>query len=664
MLTKRRIVVYVVLIAALLGVAGLGSIVWRAHQVLQQSTAAVTAQNAFAVSVKTIAPVDSGEFQWFAAPAVFTGGAVYDNHLYLCGPSGLYVYTTTGSLVKIYRVGRDLPAAPLTAMAVGTLSDSRRPELLIATHGAGVLTWNGSRFQQIAALSPNNPHQSDVEANTVTALLPLASGRLLISTAKLGLLVYDGESIRYFHHSLRKNYITALAGTESSLWIGTQDHGLTHWQGGTSTYIGTAQGLPDSHIGAIALSGDTTYAATPVGVVAIAQNQVQRVLAEGIFAQALRVQHLAGEHSLAVGSLQQGIFDIALGNPDHRLRNQIHAGSTLEAAAPGTSGAPIRQFFVAGQQLYAVARNALYQHTGAGTGTWSKVITPSPSMLRARNISALAVDPTGRLWVGYFDRGLDIVSQNRHQARHIEDDHIFCVNRIVPDPARNTIDVATANGLVFFDTAGRERQVMARQAGLISPDVTDVALYSDGMALATPAGITFVDSTGAHSIYAFQGLVNNHVYALGFHHDQLLAGTLGGISLLHDDAVTLNLTSSNSGLRHNWITAIVPDHDGWFIGTYGQGVQHLDAAHSFSITDATQPGVDINPNAMLTTPNLVLAGTLDHGLLVLNRKTNRWRSIVHGLPSRNVTAFAVSGNTIYIGTDNGLISTTEERLEE
>ena len=31
--------------------------------------------------------------------------------------------------------------------------------------------------------------------------------------------------------------------------------------------------------------------------------------------------------------------------------------------------------------------------------------------------SALAVDPQGRLWVGYFDRGLDIVEGTNHSMR-------------------------------------------------------------------------------------------------------------------------------------------------------------------------------------------------------------------------------------------------------
>ena len=33
-------------------------------------------------------------------------------------------------------------------------------------------------------------------------------------------------------------------------------------------------------------------------------------------------------------------------------------------------------------------------------------------------------------------------------------------------------------------------------------------------------------------MYAFQGLVNNHVYALGASGNQVVVGTLGGISLL------------------------------------------------------------------------------------------------------------------------------------
>ncbi len=100
------------------------------------------------------------------------------------------------------------------------------------------------------------------------------------------------------------------------------------------------------------------------------------------------------------------------------------------------------------------------------------------------------------------------------------------------------------------------------------------------MAIATPAGLTFLDSTGARSLYAFHGLVNNHAYALGVSDDaanqQLMVGTLGGLSVLQGGVVRASYTTANSGLKHNWITALAPVDDEWFAGTYGAGVLRDD----------------------------------------------------------------------------------------
>ena len=83
-----------------------------------------------------------------------------------------------------------------------------------------------------------------------------------------------------------------------------------------------------------------------------------------------------------------------------------------------------------------------------------QVLQRGSAVLTDRNISALNVDASGRLWVGYFDRGLDIVEPSLDRARHIEDEHVFCVNRIVEAKDKGLTAVATANGLVMFDAAG------------------------------------------------------------------------------------------------------------------------------------------------------------------------------------------------------------------
>jgi ligand-binding sensor domain-containing protein len=227
--------------------------------------------------------------------------------------------------------------------------------------------------------------------------------------------------------------------------------------------------------------------------------------------------------------------------------------------------------------------------------------------------------------------------------------------------------VATANGLVTFDRDGRQKQVLQREDGLIANHVTDVAILrggtsGGGLALATPAGITFLDDSGAHSIYAFQGLINNHVYALGANGDQLVAGTLGGLSLLTGGSVRKNLNLANSGLKQNWITALAAVGDGWLVGTYGAGVMRLAADGSITPTDATLAGVVVNPTAMVADGRILLAGTLGRGLLVGDATGTRWKTIKAGLPSLNVTALAIHEGVVYVGTENGLVQISEDKL--
>jgi ligand-binding sensor domain-containing protein len=236
------------------------------------------------------------------------------------------------------------------------------------------------------------------------------------------------------------------------------------------------------------------------------------------------------------------------------------------------------------------------------------------------------------------------------------------VNRVFADANTAGIDVATANGLVRFDASGKELQVLTRADGLIADHITDVVAYGEGLALATPAGLTFLDGSGAHSMYAFHGLVNNHVYSLAVSGDELFAGTLGGISLLAKGNVAANYTTANSSLKHNWVTAVVRVGDQWMVGTYGAGVLGLDHSGHFQSFDVATGKFEVNPNAMLVTENFVFAGTLGKGLYVYDRLSGRWSVIEKGLPSLNVTAISADGGFIYVGTDNGLVRIAEQKL--
>src|SRR5882762_4848555 len=627
-----------VVAASVVAILSLGALViWRSSQAIHSASEDVRAEHEFRFVAQPLPqPVNAG-FEQVSSPAVFLQAARFEDHLYIASPAGLLEYTPEGALLHQYAVGRELPGSPLIALATGVLADSHDPELVVATANDGLLAFNGRSFRQILPTS--------TDARAITAILPAPSGHLLFGTKKRGVLLYDGKKITVLHPTLDAVYVTYLAGNESDLWVGTLNSGVLHFHAGATESFSEAQGLPDPQVQSLATSGDTTYAGTATGVAVFNNGRFSRVLASGVMATAL----LATPTQLYVGSEDQGVILIPL-EGRHPNPNQ----------GPMAELSEVHQLFASGDAVFAVAHNGLYRMNPRAFG-WLRVLETGSAVLTDRNVSALAADSTGRLWVGYFDRGLDLLPADG-RVTHIEDEHVFCVNRILPDAKTGTIDVATANGLVRFDNSGSEQQVLTRADGLIADHVTDVAAYRDGLALATPAGLTFLDASGVRSMYAFHGLVNNHVYALGVSGDELMAGTLGGLSVLNKGDVTANYTTTTSNLKHNWITAVVAVGSEWMVGTYGAGILGLDRSGHFQSFEVGSGQFEVNPNAMLVTSSYVLAGTSGQGLYLYDRQSARWSSIRDGLPSSNVTALAAANGYIYVGTDNGLVRIREQKL--
>lgn len=613
-------------------------IAWRASRALSKSAEEVTAEREIRFTTGVFRPAVNTGFTLVSAPAVFEGAAVFQGHLYIAGPAGLFEYDLEGTPERQFAAGQELQASPIVAIAPGFLADAQQAELILATADRGILAFDGQKFREIV---PEN-----AEFREITSILPVENGHLLFGTKQRGVLIYDGKRIAPLHGSLSGVYVQALAGAEADLWVGTIDRGVLHWHGGTTERFGEGEGLPDRRVDAIAIDGEKTYAGTPLGVAEFDGGRFARVLAEGVLTTALEV----ARGNLLVGSEDQGVLSIPL-----KARTRAGGGSRTGALDE------VRQFLTSDDATYVLTRDGLYQMNARGLGQ-RRVLQPGPAVLTDRNISAVAVDEKGTLWVGYFDRGLDQVLPDGSRARHIEDEHVFCINKILPDTNGQVVNVATANGLVRFGASGNEEQVLTRADGLIADHVTDVVTYRNGLAVATPAGVTFLDASGARSLYAFQGLVNNHVYSLGVSGDELMVGTLGGLSEMEKEVVQANYTAGNSGLKHNWITAVVPVGEDWMLGTYGAGVVELDRSGRFHSFETATGKFEINPNAMVATPDLVLAGSLGNGLYVYDRASGRWSVVEAGLPSRNVTALAVKDGTIYVGTDNGLVKIREGNL--
>lgn len=623
---------------AALGLLAAGLFAVKIRGVLQDSRQAVQSQDEIEFDVKAYSPAAS-PFELVSAAAEFVRAAKFEDHLFVAGPSGLLEYDGNGKAVGRFAVGRELPPSPLVALTTAVLADSQEEELIAATADEGLVAYNGRSFRLI--------YPKEKEAREVTCIVAGGNGHLLIGTKRRGVLVFDGKKITPLHGTLAKTYVTAMAGNETDLWVGTIDKGVLHWHAGQTDAFGEQEGMPDARVLSLAVDGRKAYAGTAVGVGEFADGKFVRVLAPGAFATALA----ATPERLAIGTEDEGVLTAPLEN-GHR-----------ETAARGAAEAKeVQQITQSGDETYALTRTELYRMNARGLG-WQRLLQRDAATLTDRNISALAMDASGKLWIGYFNRGLDELNAATGRVNHVEDEHVFCINRILPDAKNGTVNVATANGLVRFGASGNEEQVLTRADGLIADHVTDVAAYGNGLALATPAGLTFLDRGGARSLYAFQGLVNNHVYTLGVAGDELLAGTLGGISVIGREEVRANYTAGNSGLKHNWITAVARVGDEWMAGTYGAGVLRMDGEGRFEAMEKATGPIEVNPNAMLATNDHVLAGTLGEGLLVYDRRSGRWSAMKEGLPSLNVTAIAAAGGTVYVGTDNGLARIAEAKLE-
>jgi len=626
--------------AALLAAFALwtGIAFWKAARAARTAEAAVAAAR---ISSFTSRALDRAlpAVDPIGAPGTFTGVALFQDGTFVSTPSALVEYDSAGSVRHRWRAGLELPPAMLGRLATG--AGANGPELWLATDGAGLIAFDGRGFRQILPADP--------VARKITALLPLDTGRLLLGTAGHGVFFFDGKTLAPFDAALAGLRVTALAGDGASLWTGTSDRGVYHWQAGTLAHFGEPEGLPDPNVTSILTAGDATYVGGPMGIAEFHEGRLYRTLARGFFTSALAIE---GDTLLA-GSLEEGIAAVPLAPRVPRLvrpstgqpMGAIQQLLRVPNAVPGA--------------VLAVTSAGLYASANGETA-WKEVAGAEPGKLADRNVSALEFDSAGRLWVGYFDRGLDVLDGGR--VSHFENDALYCINRIVENPAGRTTAVATANGLVMFDNRPAERQVLRRAQGLIADDVTDIALRGDGMALATPAGITIVDHTGTHSVSDFHGLVNQHVYALAQDDDRLLAGTLGGLSVLQAGVVRASYTTFNSRLRHNWITAIRKVGDDWFVGTYGAGVVRFTRDGDWDAFADLRGSIVIEPNAMLVTPSRVYAGTMENGLAIFDRLTARWHFATDGLPSLNVTALAAGGGMIYVGTDNGLVRATEQNL--
>ena len=344
--------------AAVAGFAGY--VFWDASSAVGDSQVEVAAESLIPFITQPAAGPNSAGFEWMNAPSSHTDSALFAGRIYLAGSTGIVRLGLDGKPEAEYRAGLELPAAPPVSIASGVSTEGTGLALYVATAGEGLLILNENSLDleapdRDAAPAghgapgrklenyPNGPPFGQVRAEEapyrdLTVVLPLSTGRVLLGSRTRGVLVYDGTTMSVLHRALAGLHITALAGDESSLWVGTLGSGVLYWHGGRLERFAEPEGLPDPQVLTIAVTGSAAYVGTPLGVAAFRNGRFERVVAEGLFATAL----LAGEQTLSAGTLDEGVFELPVraARPRARRWSQESSGpKTLKVPAIFTSNA-------------------------------------------------------------------------------------------------------------------------------------------------------------------------------------------------------------------------------------------------------------------------------------------------------------------------------------
>ncbi|MBI4850427.1 MAG: hypothetical protein HY819_01240 [Acidobacteria bacterium] len=600
-------------------------------------------------SVKVLAPITSGGIRLSVDSLESRAICEYNDNYYVATAGGLLELDKEGKLLNHYTILDGLPSINILCLSVF------RSQLYIGTADNGLVAFNGKDFTHYKIEKP-----SIKQINTLLA----TNENLLVGSFDGGLLSFDGTKFTRRDQAIKAiSQITALLEHENRLYVGTYSSGLYVWQESQWLEIRKEQGLPSNRVTALIADSRGTIISTDFGVVLRATNgELEQVSTKANISSLVYFkENLFG--GLLTGGLV-GLLSKTASTNNISIKeigeSKLSKLSSLSSNSEGLWKKNTILWVSKDNVMFALTRQGIFREQNSQTGLEFEPFGASSSLspLRASHISSMAFDERGRLWIGYFDQGIDIFDTiNMQLITHLEDQIIREINFISLDKSSSRILVATSSGLAIFDNQLQYR-VLSEQDGLNSNLVAHVSILTNPstndleLAIATGRGLTFVKGNSFRSPIS---LPNNYLYSTAINNDQLYVGSLGGLIEMDGLRVKRSFTISNSKLSHNWINALLTINGTLYIGTNGGGVDALTPTGEL-INFSPQIGkFDVNPNAMYSDDDYLYVGSLDQGVFLLDLKSKIWRKYAQILPSTNVTAILSNKEYVYFATTNGLI---------
>ncbi len=636
-------------VAALLAAAG-GWLWWSARRGAREARLAAEATQRMETRSTPLSPPEMDGVTLWLEVAETQALVEFRGQLYAATSGGLTVLADNGAPIRRFTAADGLPDQDLTTLAVF------RDRLFIGTRSAGLIEYDGAQFIRHEFRRPPAAHVGALLATPDLLVIGMLDG---------GLHDYDGSRFGQRFQPPRAAPIagvTALQASGARLFIGTLAQGLFIWREGELKHLPPASGLPSPHVTAFAWQDESLYVATDAGIARLTADDRLELVSRQPNVCSLAVYGGKLYAGLVIG----GVVEI---QPASRAAPRAARRSLIQL----NPAAPQRQvkLTTVGERLLALTRNGIQTLRPRGDGRldWQRFDRPDPAggQLTSGNVTSLAFDASGRLWVGTFERGLDILDPDAGNAlRHVQDETLREVNCLCATSRLAPMLAGTSGGLLALDATGRvTRRYDARSAALVGDAVSHARPLevADGqsLAIATAKGLTIWQDGVSRSLTAFHGLPSNYLYCCETLNGKLYVGTLGGLAELDGLRVTRVWRTDNADLPANWINALLAAGDALYIGTYGGGVCALRPTGEILRFPETA-GIEVNLNALATDGDRLYVGTLDRGLLIYDLRRNQWRVWRQGLPSANVTAIALRADAVFVGTTSGVARIEKRRF--
>jgi ligand-binding sensor domain-containing protein len=595
--------------------------------------------------------------------------ARFRDNYFVATDGGLLEVSPQGQVVRHYTVLDGLPESELTCLAAW------QERLYIGTRTQGLAAFDGARFESY--------RWTGRTPQAITALAVSADG-LLVGTFAGGLAEFDGREFRALRPGADGRDLPAincLVRDGARLYVGTFADGLWLNEADRWQHFTTDAGLPSNRVVGVVADGARIFVATDFGLASASMSSLSVAPpTEGkIFQPVGTLPALAGMLRFN-GRILLCKDDGHLFVLDDQTRApQFAPRAWSDAAEPGLTDC---RLLALDDELWLLTsagiRRTHLTSDDVTNKTAAFALTPfvaneAPRELGSNIISALALDSAGRLWVGSFRAGIDLLTPDGRRLTHLDTEAAREINALVNEPDTNAMLAATAQGLVRFDADGTRAMRLTAADGLLSNSVTHVAVLSTqpahasakqttgaahhaqaaALVCATGRGLSFNTAGQWRALTAVQGLPSNSLYAVCPRGRSLFVGTLGGLAEVEAGRVVRVFTDANSHLTHNWVTALCVVGERLFVGTYGGGVFELTPAGELRPMNDATGQFAVNPNALWSDGARLYAGTTN-GAWVYDLRAQRWQHLQAELPAPTVLSITGDDRHVYFGTTGGI----------